>query len=376
LRRDKLRRAFSRVVLGALAGALVVTAAGAPPVAARPTSTPFFFSTGNPDGLMAMASRQTNAAGGVEIEAADDFVLSAQTTINGGSFAGLLAGGAMLADVSRVAVEIYRVFPSDSTNPPSGQVPTRVNSPSDVAFSERSTDAGDMTAVGAVVTPSFTTNNSILNGIHPLPNVTTGGEGAVTGVEVTFNLSFTTPLSLPAGHYFFVPQVQLAAAGEFYWLSAPKPIVPPGTSFSPDLQAWIRNADLDPDWLRAGTDIVGGQAPPNFNGTFTLAGSVPTAVTVASFDAVRTRAGVRVRWRTGAENGLLGFVVLRERNGATSRIGPTLIPASGSTLGRAYTLMDRAAPNGSVRYWLRVVTVRGSASLYGPAVARARPAKK
>jgi hypothetical protein len=35
---------------------------------------------------------------------------------------------------------------------------------------------------------------------------------------------------------------------------------------------WIRNADLDPDWLRVGTDIVGGSPPPTFNGTFSLWG--------------------------------------------------------------------------------------------------------
>ena len=33
---------------------------------------------------------------------------------------------------------------------------------------------------------------------------------------------------------------------------------------------WIRNSNLDPDWLRVGTDIVGGTT---FNGTFSLIGS-------------------------------------------------------------------------------------------------------
>ena len=51
-------------------------------------------------------------------------------------------------------------------------------------------------------------------------------------------------------------------------LSAARPIVPPGTPFPPgvtDLQSWIRNSDLDPDWLRIGTDIVGGTT---FNAAF------------------------------------------------------------------------------------------------------------
>jgi len=37
----------------------------------------------------------------------------------------------------------------------------------------------------------------------------------------------------------------------------------------PDLQSWMRNADLDPDWLRIGTDIIGGVM---FNAAFTLTG--------------------------------------------------------------------------------------------------------
>ncbi len=32
---------------------------------------------------------------------------------------------------------------------------------------------------------------------------------------------------------------------------------------------------LDPDWLRVGTDIVGGLTPPTFNFSFSLTGSVP-----------------------------------------------------------------------------------------------------
>jgi hypothetical protein len=39
------------------------------------------------------------------------------------------------------------------------------------------------------------------------------------------------------------------------------------------LQAWIRNEALQPDWLRVGTDIIGGSTPPTFNGTFTLIGN-------------------------------------------------------------------------------------------------------
>ena len=59
-------------------------------------------------------------------------------------------------------------------------------------------------------------------------------------------------------------------------MSAPKPIVPPGTSFPPgftELQSWTRDEALDPDWLCVGADIVGGAPAPAFNAAFSLSGS-------------------------------------------------------------------------------------------------------
>jgi hypothetical protein len=91
-------------------------------------------------------------------------------------------------------------------------------------------------------------------------------------------------ISLPADHYFFVPQVGLSATApanaHFLWLSTPKPIVPPGTPFPPgatDLQSWMRDdPPLAPDWLRIGTDIIKAGAPPTFltfNAAFSLSGT-------------------------------------------------------------------------------------------------------
>jgi hypothetical protein len=62
----------------------------------------------------------------------------------------------------------------------------------------------------SVLAGSFTALNSIKSGgIHPMPGQTTGGNGSVTGQEVEIDVSFTDPFSLPAGHYVFVPQVEL-----------------------------------------------------------------------------------------------------------------------------------------------------------------------
>ncbi len=148
------------------------------------------------------------------------------------------------------------------------QVPTRVNSPSDVAFDSRETGGG-LTFTPGVVQPTFTANKSVVNGI----SVGSGGNGGVTGQQVQFNVIFSTPFTLPADHYFFVPQVELSS-GDFLWLSVPRPIVPPGTPFPAgftDLQSWMRNENLDPDWLRIGTDIIGGTT---FNSQFTLVGDL------------------------------------------------------------------------------------------------------
>jgi hypothetical protein len=240
------------------------------------------FSTGSPDGKMAVATRP-ESAGKFEIEAGDDFIFSNTTQINSATFTGLLPTGSNLNNVSDVVVEIYRVFPNDSnvartSGPPTfstPQVPTRVNSPSDVAFASRdSAAANQLTFSASVLASSFMAANSVQpGGIHPIPGQTTGGNGQVTGQEVTFSVVFTTPFVLPADHYFFVPQVGLND-GNFLWLSAPRPITGGTGPFVGDLQAWTRDQMLDPDWLRVGADIVGPTpaTAPTFNLTFSLTG--------------------------------------------------------------------------------------------------------
>lgn len=250
-------------------------------------ATPFYFSTGDTDGLMAMASQPARSNGAVTIpgtEAADDFTLGQDISITSATFTGLITGGAALSDITGVEIEIYHVFPTDSDvgrtsgSPVFGttQVPTRINSPSDTADAVRDSAASTLSFITQTLSNSFTANNSVSSGINPSPNQTTGGDGPVTGMEVMFEVSFLTPLNLAADHYFFVPQVQLGS-GDFLWLSAAKPIVPPGTPFAPDLQAWIRDDNLSPDWLRVGTDIVGGSPAPTFNGTFSLTGDTITS---------------------------------------------------------------------------------------------------
>src|SRR5262245_64691560 len=98
----------------------------------------FVFTTGNPDGRMATATRP-ESPGKFEIETGDDFVLTQQTLITGAAFTGLIPSGASTSNISNVVVEIYRVFPAVFDVGRQGgrrkfsrrTVPTGVTSPSD-----------------------------------------------------------------------------------------------------------------------------------------------------------------------------------------------------------------------------------------------------
>jgi IPT/TIG domain len=268
----------------------------------------FTFSTGAPDGKIATISEPASAhTSKVEYESADDFALDTETRIEKASFTGLLTGGVTPKDVKSVDVEIYRVFPFDSdvgrtSGPPTfstSKVPTRVNSPSDNAFDTR--ESHQLKFKTLVLSPTFAAANSVSSASKI--SVASGGNGPVTGEEVQFNVTFKKPFDLPAGHYFFVPQVGLSdkapSGGDFLWLSAPRPIVPPGTPFPAgvtDLQSWMRDdPPLAPDWLRIGTDIVGGGM--TFNASFSLSGQTvkpkitslsPTSVVEGSPDLTIT----------------------------------------------------------------------------------------
>lgn len=264
--------------------------------AAPAMAAPFFFSTGSPDGKIATLSRPASA-GKLETETADDFVTTVPTIINSATFTGLLVGGATPANITGIKIELYHVFPLDSTFPPDGRVFTRVNSPSDNEFATADSALGQLSFTTTVLNTTFTAANSVVNGIKAIPSQFTGGEGAVTGEEVQFNVSFTTPFTLGADHVFFRPEVGLGSAGDFLWLSAPKPIVAPGTPFATDLQSWIRNdgtGALAPDWARIGTDITH-QGP--FNAAFSLSGTIPEPATLSilAFGATLTLAWRRRR---------------------------------------------------------------------------------
>src|SRR5262249_57704303 len=143
----------------------------------------------------------------LEIGAVDDFSLSTRARISSSSCVGHSVPEPWGAPaISQVVIEIYRVFPNDSdvgrtSGPPTfstSQVPTRVNSPSDVALDSRDSVAGQLAFTSSVLSATFTALNSVQpGGIHPPPNVPTRRNGSLTGQEVQINVNFATPFDLP-----------------------------------------------------------------------------------------------------------------------------------------------------------------------------------
>ena len=244
-------------------------------IAQLATAATFSFTPGDPDGKVGASTRPASP-GKIETETADDFVLQQTTIINKATIKGLLPTDTDLKKIKDVEVEVYHVFPLDSA-PFSGKVPSRTNSPSDVEIGSatRDANAGTLKFVPAVENASFSVDHTVVNNLS-----VNAGELGMTGEEVEITITFTSPIILPAGTYFFRPEVSVNDANaNFLLLSAPKPIVPPGNAFLGDRQAWIRNSTLNPDWLRIGSpDIILNAG--TFNMAFALNGeTVPNAGT-------------------------------------------------------------------------------------------------
>ena len=150
----------SRVSLTALllaAGAYATTTAWA---------DSFFFTTGNTDGKLGALSRSDS----IETETADDFILDQTTVISGATMTGLVLR-TDVADIANVEVEVYHRLTEDPFDkvPPSGNVPSRTNSPSDNEIDTATRDASDGTLSFSYssLNSNFSVKNTVVNGINP-----------------------------------------------------------------------------------------------------------------------------------------------------------------------------------------------------------------
>jgi uncharacterized repeat protein (TIGR01451 family) len=106
-----------------------------------------------------------------------------------------------------------------------------------------------------------------------------------------------------------------------------------------------------------------------------------TAVSLASFTAVRQANGVMVRWVTTAELNTWGFYLYRSADGSrahAARVTPEIILGQGRGQGGAsYSWLDRQAQPGTLyTYWLQEVELNGAVNEYGPATAVIRPSSQ
>src|SRR5438876_8809707 len=155
---------ISNTIMRLLAGSKVAGMALGLVVSTSLWSADFSFTTGNPDGLMGAASRRASP-GKLETETADDFTLDQTTVISRAVIVGLEPSGTQPRDIKEVEVEVYHVFPLDSAMPPSGKVPSRANSPSDVEIgaATRAGNSGTLTFSTNALNSNFSVANTVVN---------------------------------------------------------------------------------------------------------------------------------------------------------------------------------------------------------------------
>mmetsp|Transcript_31080 Transcript_31080/g.52333 ORF Transcript_31080/g.52333 Transcript_31080/m.52333 type:complete len:283 (-) Transcript_31080:561-1409(-) len=242
------------------------------------------FSTGNPDGRFA-SNIQID---GPEWESADDFKLCYPTNLYSGSVYVLLPNNVNpLTHIGQGAFEIYRIFPLDSA-PFDNLVPSRTNSPSDVDLGPKSRDtsSGSLRVFARLVRTPYSVSKSVFRRMFKKPaNVTTGGDGPLSGTLYEFDFVFTTPISLPAGRFFAVFQLNYTPAARAWAAFPPVAVSAAGpVAESGDLQSWGRKrgttaiTNIFNDWERFGTDVVGGGV--KYNIAFSLTGCISTDASV------------------------------------------------------------------------------------------------
>lgn len=201
----------------------------------------------------------------------------------------------------------------------------------------------------------------------------TNGAGDLPGTQVASrtNLAYTgttdltiplvSPVVLNADTYWVAVQANQAGTGFWFWQMRSVQ-ANAGAAFQ-EGGAYATNCTT---WARRGPCTSTTDTPDQM---FRLDGTIggPTAVSVASFGAVRSRGAVAVSWRTATETRTAGFNVWRAaRTGADKarwvKLNAKVIRARGlSPRGVRYTYLDRGARrNAAYAYRLEALNLNGT----------------
>ncbi len=130
--------------------------------------------------------------------------------------------------------------------------------------------------------------------------------------------------------------------------------------------AIVHDAIADAD----GPGPLGSEGLPQRSDSDTVEIVFPTAVAMASFQAVAQPDGALVQWQTASEVEMLGFYVLRQTDGGEFvAVNEAFIFAeyAGAGQGASYAYVDAGLQAGTYTYTLEVIKLDGSSERYGRA---------
>ncbi len=212
-------------------------------------------------------------------------------------------------------------------------------------------DNGDYIVIGHQVLTNATTTNDCPTGVDyrwtrvwALTKTDVGTQGGT--VEIVFDFSESGLGGMPTGGYTLLKR-ESGSTGPFSGIAVSSQSNP-----SRDQIVFNVNANL------LGSD-------------FTLGHNNPTAVTLASFEAVAQAEGVLVTWETASELDNVGFNLYRAEtaDGPYTKLNDTLVPPQmpGSVMGAVYTWLDEAAdPLVPHYYKLEDIDIKGISTFHGP----------
>jgi hypothetical protein len=189
------------------------------------------------------------------------------------------------------------------------------------------------------------------------------------------NWFYAHVLSVGQQQHVYISDVQMHRLFDVPFVDG-APQLPPNELASDVLPGNLEYADLNLDGM---DDLIGGLAgyvvpygaPIKLWQQTPLSDAPPSAVTLASFDALWQEGSVLVTWETALEIDNVGFNLCRSESldGPYTKLNETLIPsqAPGSAFGAIYSWRDSDVQAGITYYYeLEDIEVQGASTLHGP----------